>query len=70
MRGKTMAKQLKIIIFWKKGIVCDGYKPCWIETHIDSYEISNNFLKLNRQKGSDLVLKLDDMIGFEILDQD
>ena len=65
-----MAKQLKIIIYWKKGIVCDGYKQCWIEQHIDSYEISGNFLKLNRQKGSNLVLKLDDMIGFEILDQD
>jgi hypothetical protein len=65
-----MAKQLKIIIYWKQGMVCDGYKSHWIESHIDSYEISNDLLKLNRQKGSDLVLKLDDMIGFEILDQD
>ena len=65
-----MAKQLKIIIFWKKGIVCDGYKPSWIESNVDSYEIGNGLLRLNRHKGSDLVLKLDDMIGFEILDQD
>ena len=63
-------KKLKIIIFWKKGIVCEGYKPSWVESRIDSYEISGGFLKLNRQEGSNLVLKLDDMIGFEILDQD
>lgn len=65
-----MAKQLKIIIYWKQGMVCDGYKSHWIESNVNSYEIGNGLLRLNRQKGSDLVLKLDDMIGFEILDQD
>lgn len=63
-------KKLKIIIFWKNGIVCEGYKPRWVESRVDSYEISGSLLKLNRQEGSNLVLKLDDMIGFEILDQD